>query len=136
MSFNILSKSLQDTTTLHLVDPETGEEMYDGEDMSKPLTIELFGKSSKQHQKWLSAAMRKSELEQKAKKKTKTAEELLAENAEFFATMTKAINNIDLDGEPLDNKEAFKKLYGNPALLWINEQVAEKLGETASFFSK
>lgn len=133
MSFNILSKSLQDYTTLTLIDPSTGEEMYADGDESKPLQIELFGKSSKQHRSWLSSMLRKNEMEQRTKKKAKTADELLSENAEFFATMTKAIHNFDLDGEKLDNKDAFKKLYGNPALVWIGEQVAEKLGDTESF---
>lgn len=136
MSFNILSKNLQltDTTILHLENPATREPLFADEKETQPLTIELFGKSSKQHRTWLTSAMRRAEADQKSKKK-KSADELLIENAKFFATMTKSISNFDMDGRVLDNKEAFEALYATPSLLWIGEQVAEKLGDTESFLN-
>lgn len=133
MSFNIFSAGqLQDTSVLHLCNPSTEEPMYADEAETLPLEIELYGKASKQHRTWLTSAMRRSEAEQKSKKK-KSADELLVENAKFFATMTKAIRNFDMDGEPLNSKEAFEKLYADPRLLWINEQVAKHLGDDGAF---
>lgn len=137
MSFNILATNLQlqDTAVLHLRNPATDEPLYADEAETKPLEIELYGKSSKVHRNWLTSALRKSEAEQKSKKK-KTADELLADNAKFFATMTKAIRNFDLDGRVLDNKEAFEALYSDTRLLWIGEQVAEALGDVEGFLAK
>ena len=138
MSFNILAKNLQltDTTVLHLEDPASGDPLYADEAETLPLTVELYGKASKVHQKYWAALYRKNELEQKTKKKAKTAEELLADNADHFATLTKSMDNFDLDGLVLDNKDAFKKVYADPRLLWINEQVAAKLGDQESFLQK
>lgn len=134
MSFNILSSNLQlqDFTTLHLCNPADGSPLYADEDETLPLEIDLYGKASKVHRQWLTSAMRKAEAEQKSKKK-KSADELLIENAKFFATMTKAIRNFDMDGRALDNKDAYEALYATPGLLWIGEQVAEKLGDSESF---
>jgi hypothetical protein len=136
MSFNIAGKSLtlQETTILHLVNPADGSYMYADEDETKPLTIELFGRASRVHRNWLSGELKKNSANQKAK--TKNADELLAENAKFFATMTKAISNFDLDGLVLDNKEAFATLYADQRVMWINEQVAEVLGDTQAFLAK
>lgn len=137
MSFNILSQNLQqqDTATIQLRNPATDEPLFADEAETKPLEIVLYGKSSKVHRAWLTAALRRSEIDQKSKKK-KTADELLAENAKFFATMTKEIRNFDLDGRALDNKEAFEALFSDTRLLWVGEQVAEALGDSESFFSK
>lgn len=138
MSFNIASKNLllTDTTVLHLENPATGEPLYADEAETLPLTIELYGKASKVHQKYFASLVRKAEMDQKSKKKSKTAEEILADNADHFATLTKSVNNFDLDGLVLDNKEAFKKMYSDARLLWINEQVNVKLGDQESFLQK
>lgn len=137
MSFNILATNLQlqDTTTLHLRNPATDEPLYADEAETKPLELVLYGKSSKVHRNWLTQAIRRSEIEQKSKKK-KTADELLAENAKFFATMTKEVRNFDLDGRVLDNKDAFEALFSDTRLLWIGEQVAEALGDVEGFLAK
>lgn len=137
MSFNILATNLQlqDTTTLHLRNPATDEPLYADEAETKPLELVLYGKASKVHRSWLTQAMRRSEIEQKSKKK-KSADELLAENAKFFATMTKEVRNFDLDGRVLDNKEAFEALFSDTRLLWIGEQVAEALGDVEGFLAK
>jgi hypothetical protein len=135
MSFNIMSKTLQETAVLHLIDPASGEEMYADEEQTQPLEIELFGRSSKVHRTWAAAAVRKQESEKNSKKR-KTLEEQTADNAEFFALMTKAIRNIDMDGKLLTTKEDFKAFYSLPELGWILDQVAEKLGSVESFLQK
>lgn len=133
MSFNIFSAGeLQETSVLHVCNPANDEPMYATDDESKPLEIELYGKASKVHRQWLTSAMRKSDADQKSKKK-KTADELLLENAKFFATMTKAIRNFDMGTGPLVTKEDFEKLYADPRLLWVNEQVAKHLGDETAF---
>jgi hypothetical protein len=135
MSYDILSAEMADTTTLHLSHPNTGL-MYADEAEKEPVTIELYGRSSRQHRQWLALALRKQEANRNKKEKSKSPDEMLEENAEFFATMTVSIKNMKLGDVELDSKEAFKKLYANPKLMWITEQVSEKLGDVESFLQK
>lgn len=134
-NFDLLNLQLQDTTELHLNNPSTGMPMYADEAETKPLVIVLYGKSSKQHRQWLTAAIRKSDAESR-KKKSKTADELLEENAEYYSVMTASMKNMTIGDVELNSKEAYKKLYSNPALDWIFSQVTEKLGDTESFLQK
>jgi hypothetical protein len=135
-NFNIKSKALADTTTLHLVDPATGEFMYADNDEKQPLTIELYGRSSKQYRQWMSATLRKNEKEKEAnrgKPKAKSLEQTLADNAEFLSIVSIKATNFDLGGKAIDNKEAFVELYSDPSLEWIGEQVSEALGDNGRF---
>ena len=134
-TYNILDAEMSDTTTLHLSHPNTGL-MYADEAEKEPVTIELYGRSSKQHRQWLALALRKQEVNRNKKEKSKSPDEMLEENAEFFATMTVSIKNMKLGNVELTSKEAFKKLYANPKLMWITEQVSEKLGDVESFLQK
>lgn len=134
MAFNITSRALADTTILHLTDPETGLFMYADEAEKQPLTIELYGRSSKQYRNWMAATLRKQDADKK--KKAKSLEETLDDNADFLATVSVKASNFDMDGVAIDSKEMFKKLYANPSLLWIGEQVSEKLSELGNFIQK
>lgn len=135
MSYDILSTELSDTTTLHLSHPVNGL-MYADEAEQEPVTIELYGRSSKQHRQWLALALRKQEANRNKKEKSKSPDEMLEENAEFFATMTVSIKNMKMGDVELTSKEAYKKLYANPKLMWITEQVSEKLGDNEAFLQK
>lgn len=141
MAFNITSRALADSTVLHLVDPGTGEYMYDNDkdgkpDESKPLTIELYGRSSKQYRQWMSATLRKQQKEKEAnkgKEKLKALEDTLADNAEFLAIVTIKVNNFELGTGPIDSKEKFVEMYANPSLDWIGDQVSAALQDNANF---
>jgi hypothetical protein len=143
MAFNLkATKALADSTTLHLRDPKTDELLYDVDkdgnpDENKPLTIELYGKSSKQHRAWLASVMRKQAREKEAarnsKVKEKTLEQLEEDNAEYLSIVTIAVNNFDLGNGPLKTKEDFVALYSDPTLEWINEQVGTALGDSGNF---
>lgn len=134
MSYDILSAELSDTMVLHLEHPVHGP-LYDGDDESKPVTIELYGRSSRQHRQWLATALRKQEANNR-KQKQKTPDEMLEENAEFFATMTVAIKNMEMGGKPIVTKEDFKTLYSNPKLMWLVESISTALGDTEAFLQK
>ena len=135
MAFDILSAQLDDTTILHLEHPVTGL-MYDGDDDSKPVTIELYGRASKTHRNWVSLQQRKKNSQAGKKEKALSPDEALADTAEFLATLTVSIKNMDMGGKKLDNKEAYKELYSNPKLDWITQQVVEKLMDTEAFLQK
>jgi hypothetical protein len=134
-SFNVLTAQMDDVTELHLEHPVTGP-LYADEAEKEPVIITLYGRSSKVHRQWLALALRKQEANRNKKEKTKTPDELMSENAEFFATMTASIKNMTLGDKKLDNKEAYKELYSNPALMWIVEQISEVLGSTEAYFLK
>jgi tryptophan 2,3-dioxygenase len=131
---DILNSEMADTVDLHLSHPVNGL-MYADEAETKPVTITLYGRSSKQHRQWLASALRKQEA-QSRNKKQKTLEESMDETAEFYATMTVSIKNMKMGDVELNSKEAFKKLYANPKLVWVAEQVSEKLGDVESFLQK
>lgn len=133
--FDILNSELSDTFVLHLEHPVTGP-IYADESETLPVTIELYGRSSKVHRQWLALALRKQEAAKNKREKSKTPEELLEDNADFFATMTVAIKNMNMGGKELETKEDFKKLYANPKLMWVSENVATALGETENFLQK
>lgn len=143
MAFNLkATKALADSTILHLRDPGTDELLYedgkDGQpDENKPLTIELYGRSSKQYRAWMSATLRKQEREKEAarngKVKPKSLEQTLADNAEFLSVVTIAVNNFDIGTGPIDSKEAFVALYSEPSLEWVGEQVSAALGDNSNF---
>jgi hypothetical protein len=139
MSFNIKNRALFDTTVLHLVDPDTGNDMYADEKETQPLTIELYGRSSKQYRNWLASATRKAEKEKlanKGKEKSKTPDESIEDSAEFLAAVSIKATNFDYEGVAIDSKEMFKKLYADPSLMWVGEQVVEKLGDMSAFLPK
>lgn len=133
--FDVLSTELSDTMTLHLEHPVSGP-IYADEAETLPVTIELYGRSSRQHRQWLALALRKQEANKHKKEKSKSPDEMLEENAEFFATMTVAIKNMTMGGKPIESKEDFKKLYSNPKLMWVCEQISTALGDTEAFLQK
>jgi hypothetical protein len=133
MNFNINKLQLSDTTILHLLDPATNAPLYSDAEETKPLQIEMFGRSSSVYRKWQAEALRKSNLR---KNKELTADQSRETTAEFLATISKSASNFDMDGEPINSYEAFKKLYSNPKLFWIGDQVAATLSELDAFLGK
>jgi len=134
MSFDILNTQLSETTAFQLEHPVNGP-IFADDDESKPVMIEVYGKSSKVFRNYMATQARKNALKQKAGKaeKTPTAEEVLASNAEFYATITKSITNLNMGGVPLDSFEAYEQLYANPNLDWVTSQVASAFGSVDSF---
>lgn len=139
MSFNIKTKSLADTTVLQLRDPATDALMYADADEKQPLTITLYGRSSKQYRQWMSKTLAKNQREldsNRGKAKPKALEVTLKENAEFLATVSIKAENFDMDGVAIDSEDMFVKLYSDPSLAWIGELVSEALGENSNFLVK
>lgn len=138
-NFNILSKKLSDTTTITLRDPSDDSLMFADTEETQPLTIELYGRSSKQYRNWMSKTLRKQEAEKQAnrgKLKTKPLEETLRENAEFLATVSIRAENFDMNGVAIDSEAMFVQLYSDPSLSWIGDQVSEALSENSNFLGK
>lgn len=135
MSFDILNTQLSDTSTFQLEHPVNGPIFADGEAATKPVMFEIYGKSSKVFRNYMATQARKNALKQKTGKadKTPTAEEVLESNAEFYATITKSITNLNMGGVEVDSFDAYQKLYANPSLDWVTTQIAENFGSVDSF---
>jgi len=136
-TFNIkATKALADTTTIQLLDPSDDSPMFADKGETKPLSIELYGRTSKQYKNWLAKTLRKQQKEKEAnrgKEKFKSLDEVLADSAEFLATVSIKAINFDMGDGPIDNEEAFKKLYSDESLSWIGDQVSQALSENSNF---
>lgn len=144
MAFNLNSKKLADTTTLHLRDPGDDSLLFDVDakgnpDESKPVTIELYGRASKQYRAYMAKILRKAEKEKDAnrgKAKSRTFDEMTQENAQFLATVSIKANNVELNGGPVDSEAAFVSLYADPAFDWIGDQVSAALADNGNFLAE
>lgn len=133
MAFKLDSKELNDTAVLHLKDPETGNEMYEDDAETKPLTITLYGRGSRKYRDALAEVQRTA---LKRGNKKPSLQEQMDDNAKFLATVSKSADNLELNGEALDSFDTFLALYTNPKLVWVREQADAFLQDTASFLAK
>lgn len=141
-SFNLSKRALVDTVEMQLTDPESGAYLFADEDEKEPVTITLYGRSSKQHRNYMAAQLRKNELEaaKSNKKKTKSLEELMDESAEFLSALSVSSAHLCFDHEGKSihpqTKEEFKKMYSTPNLAWIGDQVTNFVTELGNFVQK
>lgn len=134
MTFNIKKIALVDSAIITLRDPDTQADLYADDEQTKPLTIEVYGRTSKQYKKLVESLHRKNNAQRKTKEKS--LDEMAEDNAEFLASLTIKVSNFDYDGEEIVGKEMFKKVYLDPSLAWINEQVSEALNDNGNFLQK
>lgn len=137
MAFNIKARALADTTVIILKDPDTEMELFADDEQTKPLTIELYGRASKQYKNHMSGIMRKLEAnKRKNKQDNRSYEEMLEDSAELLSALTIKVTNFDYEGEAIVGKEMFKKLYLDPSLSWIGDQVTAALDDNGNFLQK
>lgn len=135
MAFNLnKAPTFTDTYVLHLKDVITGEPLFEDEAQEVPVTVTLYGKSSMRYRNAVNA-MQNRELRRRAKKETATAEQMQKESTDLLVACS-ATSTLELDGEVVDNKAAFEKLYTNTELSWIRDQVDAALGDDANFLVK
>lgn len=135
MAFDLTSVSglaLKDTAVLHLKHPVTDELLFDGD--KKEVTVTLYGQASKQYRNAITA-MQNRELRRKAKKDVATAEQIQDEATSLLVACS-ADSTLQLDGEAVNDKDMFKKLYTDSRFAWVREQVDAFLGETSRFLSQ
>lgn len=133
---DIRKHAVEETSVLHLRDAND-ELMYDegpdGQpDLTKPRRVVVFGPGSKPYAK--AQAANSNKMVDKLKKKGKTdqtAAEKAAEQADFLAACTKAMENIEY--EQLTGEALFKAVYADTSIGFIAEQVNKHLGDWANF---
>lgn len=135
MAFNLnKAPTFKDTYVLQLKDAITGEPLFEDDKQQVPVTITLFGKSSMRYRNAVNA-MQNRELRRRAKKDSATAEQMQKESTDLLVACS-ATSTLELDGELVDNKAAFEKLYSNTELSWIRDQVDAALGDDSNFLAK
>lgn len=128
---DLSSLKLKDTTEFQLVHPVSGEKLFADAEKKKPVMASIYGSSSKQYQTYM-LAMQNRHLQ--AGKKVTKAELLKEEGIELLVACSISISNIELaKGVPVDNADAFRKIYSDAGWSWIKEQVDAAIGEASNF---
>lgn len=137
MTFELNTLALSDEATVQLRHPVTDSPIFapveKGEDPeSKPVQVTVKGTASAAYRKAVDIMMKKAA---KRGKREATPEELREQSVEFLTALSVKIDNLTLDGEPVDNPDAFRKLYSDARYEWIRSQINEAVGDTSAFLS-
>lgn len=128
--FDLNTLKIKDTFELHLTNPVSGALLYADEAETKPVKIVLYSTSSKQY-RTATNAMQNRRL--KRKDKQVTAEVLREEGIELLVACSDTSINMAVDGQPVDNPDAFRALYSDAAYDWVKTQVDAALVDTSLF---
>ena len=125
---DIRTKAVATTGRLHLRDADEVL-MFDGD---KAVAINVFGPGSKQYAKAQTAQQNRMMDRLKRKGKAdQTADEKVAENAEFLAECTESFENLEYNG--LTGKALAMAVYSDNSIGFIAEQVQKYIGDWANF---
>lgn len=133
MAFELNKLALRETTELLLRHPVTEEVLYADDDESLPVTIIIYGTSSKQYRNALTS-MQNRQL--KRGKKTASAEQMREEGIELLVACSDKVLNMTYNGKVVDNDDVFRSLYSDPAYSWVKDAVDAELGNTAAFMKE
>lgn len=139
LDFDLNELALSTEAELHLIHPRTKMPLYapvaKGEDEeSRPVKITLHGPASDQFRKGMGYL--NTQKNKRGGKGPRNDEEAREENITFLTMVSVSISNIKFDGEVVDSKDGFKKLYGNRKYEWISKQVTEFLFEDGNFLDE
>jgi hypothetical protein len=130
--FDITTLAATDTSTLELVG---GDDAPLFDDKGKRLSITVYGPGSKIYQR--AQARQQNHLMDKIKKRGKmdqSAEEKLAEQADFLAACTVSFNGFAYpSAEDATGQDHFRKAYADPSIGFIAAQVAAHINDWANF---
>ena len=130
--FDITTLAATDTSIVELVG---GDDAPLFDDKGKRLSITVYGPGSKVYQR--AQARQQNQLMDKIKKRGKmdqSAEEKLAEQAEFLAACTVSFNAFTYPpAEGLEGAALFRKAYEDPSIGFIASQVAAHINDWANF---
>ena len=130
MAFELNNRAAKETFTLQLTDPATEAPLWADDEETLPVTVSIFGKSSKQYR----AAIAKLQNAQFQRGKQKlTAEQLRADGTALLVACSDKTANLMLDCKTVETPEDFHKLYSNPQFDWLRQQVDSKIEDVAAF---
>jgi hypothetical protein len=130
--FDITKLAATETSIVELVG---GDDAPLFDDKGKRLTITVYGPGTKVYQR--AQQRQQNQLMDKIKKRGKmdqTAEEKLAEQADFLAACTVSFNGFSYPpADGLEGQELFRKAYADPSIGFIAAQVAAHINDWANF---
>jgi hypothetical protein len=130
--FDITTLAATDTSTVELVG---GDDAPLFNDKGKRLSITVYGPGSKVYQR--AQARQQNQLMDKIKKRGKmdqSAEEKLAEQADFLAACTVGFNGFAYPpAEDATGQDHFRYAYADPSIGFIAAQVASHINDWANF---
>ena len=130
--FDITTLAATETSIVELVGGDDTP-LYD--DKGKRLTITVYGPGTKVYQR--AQQRQQNQLMDKIKKRGKmdqTAEEKLAEQADFLAACTVSFNGFAYPpADGIEGQELFRKAYADPSIGFIAAQVAAHINDWANF---
>jgi hypothetical protein len=130
--FDITTLAATDTSTVELVG---GDDAPLFDDKGKRLSITVYGPGSKVYQR--AQARQQNQLMDKIKKRGKmdqSAEEKLAEQADFLAACTVSFNGFAYPpAQGTEGQDHFRKAYADPSIGFIAAQVAAHINDWANF---
>jgi len=130
--FDITKLAATETSNVELVGGDDAP-LYD--DKGKRLTITVYGPGTKVYQR--AQQRQQNQLMDKIKKRGKmdqTAEEKLAEQADFLAACTVSFNGFAYPpADGLEGQDLFRKAYADPSIGFIASQVAAHINDWANF---
>lgn len=118
---------------LHLRDA-SDELMYADDAKKKPIAVNLYGPGSKQYA--AATAAQQNRVIDKLKRKGKadqTADQKIAETAEFLAECTASFENLEYDS--MSGADLAKAVYADQTLGFIADQIGKFLGDWGNFSS-
>ncbi len=130
--FDITKLAATETSIVELVG---GDDAPLFDDKGKRLTITVYGPGTKGYRR--AQQRQQNQLMDKIKKRGKmdqTAEEKLAEQADFLAACTVSFNGFAYPpADGLEGQELFRKAYADPSIGFIAAQVAAHINDWANF---
>lgn len=130
--FDITKLAATETSIVELVGGDDAP-LYD--DKGKRLSITVYGPGTRVYQR--AQQRQQNQLMDKIKKRGKmdqTAEEKLAEQADFLAACTVSFNGFSYPpADGLEGQELFRRAYADPSIGFIAAQVAAHINDWANF---
>lgn len=131
---------LPDTTTIHINFPNHGPLYMKGDDgkddLDRPVTIDIYSPSSneviaydRKVRKEIQGLVARRGLKAIAKR---SAEETEKREIERLCAHTASVNNLVYKGELL-TRETIYKLYSDPKMGWLTDQVRNRIGDWEDF---
>lgn len=124
----------KETFTVELKHPVTGDVLKD--ENGNVASITILGKSSKEYRD-LNTVQNNKRFNQgvKAKRVEFDQETIQKDYAELLAAVTVGADNLEYGGQKNSDID-FLKLYTDPTLVWIKDQVSAELENVANFLAQ
>ncbi len=132
MTFDLNSLALTEEATFQLTHPATGAPLFADKKEEKPVEIVLRGQASQAYRRAVDQLQKNRN---KRGGKDATPAQAREESIEFLTTLSVEIRNLHLDGAPVADADAFRKLYSDERFSWIKLQVNDFLGDVGSFLN-